>query len=239
MVNQQKKRKSKNKAIEVIIVVFSSIALGVMILGLFILWITNPYDTKEKRQVKPIYRATMKGVPGFRLTGVTIDKEYNSVIFNLKIVDGSSSSRSTEEEIEAMYRAIKQLEYYLNENDWAKSLYNDYTLRFQRTRPYALKCKVKYIDGEAVCYDIYNDAFFSITDFHIMKDLRLIDTRSGFGKTLDKEKAENISQFENLEEIHFWEPVNEESLTEFAKIMNKNNPECKIFVEREEFILPE
>ncbi|HZK34997.1 MAG TPA: hypothetical protein VFD33_06780, partial [Bacillota bacterium] len=42
-----------------------------------------------------------------------------------------------------------------------------------------------------------------------------------------------------LEEIHFWDSVNEESLTEFAKIMNKNNPECKIFVEREEFILPE
>jgi len=52
MINQQKKKKSKNKAIEVIIIVFSSIALGVLILGLFILWITNPYDTKEKKTSK-------------------------------------------------------------------------------------------------------------------------------------------------------------------------------------------
>ena len=200
----------------------------------------NPFKTDEQIQLKPIYRATMKGVPGFRLTGVRIDKEYNSARFDLKILDGSSSSRSREEEIEAIYRAVKQLEYYLNdEKDWAECLYNDYTLRFQRRGPYALDCAVKYIDGEAVCYHIYNDAFFSITDFHIMEDVQVMSMRSFEPGPFDEEKVEKISRFENLREIRFWEPVNEESLTEFAKIINKNNPQCKIFVEGEEFVLPD
>jgi hypothetical protein len=91
MKNQQKKKKAKNKAIEVIIIVFSSIALGVLILGLFILWITNPYDTKEKRQVKPIYKAAMRGGSGFWLTSVNIDEDSDSVSFRLEPIEWKHS----------------------------------------------------------------------------------------------------------------------------------------------------
>ena len=48
--------------------------LTVGLYGIFTLReILNPFKTDEQIQLKPIYRATMKGVPGFRLTGVTIE----------------------------------------------------------------------------------------------------------------------------------------------------------------------
>jgi hypothetical protein len=72
----------------------------------------------------------------------------------------------------------------------------------------------------------------------MMEDVQVINMISFYPRPLDKEKAEKISKFKNLREIYFRESVDEEALTEFAKIMKKNNPECKIFVRDEEFILP-
>ena len=242
MINQQKKKKSKNKAIEVIIIVFSSIALGVLILGLFILWITNPYDTKEKRQVKPIYKAAMRGVSGFWLTSVNIDEDSDSVSFRLEPIEWKHSGDFSEKELKKINKATKQLEAFLNKKDWSK-IHNKYKLVFWSGKQNYIYTQVKYVDGQAVFYQVFgNQAFFTITneitDLHMMEDVRVINMRSFYPRPLDIEKAEKISKFKNLREVYFREYVDEEALTEFAKIMNKNNPECKIFVGDEEFILP-
>jgi hypothetical protein len=237
MINQQKKKKTKNKAIEVIIIVFSSIALGVLILGLFILWITNPYDTKEKRQVKPIYKAAMKGVPGFRLTSVYINEKDDNVVFSLKSRKWEHSGSFSEKELEQIYKATKQLEAYLNENDWSR-IHNEYKMQFNPNKQNQLYTQVKYVDGQAVFYRVFSDRTNDTTDLHMMEDVQVINMISFYPRPLDKEKAEKISKFKNLREIYFRESVDEEALTEFAKIMKKNNPECKIFVRDEEFILP-
>ena len=237
MINQQKKKKSKNKAIEVIIIVFSSIALGVLILGLFILWGINPFDTKDKRQYKPVYKAAMRGVSGFWLTSVNIDEDSDSVSFRLKPIEWKHSGSFSEKELEQIYKATKQLEAYLNENDWSR-IHNEYKMQFNPNKQNQLYTQVKYVDGQAVFYRVFGDITNDTTDLHMMEDVQVINMISFYPRPLDKEKAEKISRFENLREIRFWEPVNEESLTEFAKIINKNNPECKIFVRDEEFILP-
>ncbi len=243
MINQQKKKKSKNKAIEVIIIVFSSIALGVLILGLFILWITNPYDTKEKRQVKPIYKAAMRGVSGFWLTSVNIDEDSDSVSFRLEPIEWKHSGDFSEKELKKINKATKQLEAFLNKKDWSK-IHNKYELVFWSGKQNYIYTQVKYVDGQAVFYQVFgSQALFTITneitDLHMMEDVRVINMRSFYPRLLDKEKAEKISKFKNLREIYFRESVDEEALTEFAKIMKKNNPECKIFVGDEEFVLPD
>lgn len=240
MINQQKKKKTKNKAIEVIIVVFSSIALGLMILGLIVLWGINPFDTKEKRQVKPIYRATMKGVPGFRLTGVTIDKEYNSVRFTFRLRNNTGSNSFTEEELQSINRAVEQLMRFLSAGNDVDYPYSRYTLKFQIGKtPIYINCHVTYLGGETFFTYLSSETSNNITDFHMMEDVRGIKTLCIFGDYLDKEKVEEISKFEKLEEIHFSRSVDEEKLLEFAKIINKNNPQCKIFVEGGEFVLPD
>jgi len=233
----QRKKKPINKALEAVIVVFSSIALGVLILGLFILWITNPYDTKEKRQVKPIYKAAMKGVPGFRLTSVYINEKDDNVVFSLKSRKWKHSGSFSEKELEQIYKATKQLEAYLNENDWSR-IHNEYKMQFNPNKQNQLYTQVKYVDGQAVFYRVFSDRTNDTTDLHMMEDVQVINMISFYPRPLDKEKAEKISKFKNLREIYFRESVDEESLTEFAKIINKNNPECKIFVRDEEFILP-
>ena len=237
MKNQQKKKKAKNKALEAIIVVFSSIALGLMILGLIVLWGFYPFNTKDKRQFKPVYKAAMKGVPGFRLTSVYINEKDDNVVFSLKSRKWEHSGSFSEKELEQIYKATKQLEAYLNENDWSR-IHNEYKMQFNPNKQNQLYTQVKYVDGQAVFYRVFGDITNDTTDLHMMEDVQVINMISFYPRPLDKEKAEKISRFENLREIRFWEPVNEESLTEFAKIINKNNPECKIFVRDEEFILP-
>ena len=243
MKNQQKKKKTKNKALEAIIVVFSSIALGLMILGLIVLWGINPFDTKDKRIVRPIYKAAMRGVSGFWLTSVNIDEDSDSVSFRLEPIEWKHSGDFSEKELKKINKATKQLEAFLNKKDWSK-IHNKYELNFGENNRNRLFTQVKYVDGQAVFYQVSNgQEFFTITneitDLHMMEDVRVINMRSFYPEPLDKEKAEKISKFKNLREIYFRESVNEESLTEFAKIINKNNPECKIFVGDEEFVLPD
>lgn len=242
MKNQQKKKKTKNKAIEVIIIVFSSIALGILIFALFISLTSSPFDTKDKRIVRPIYKAAMRGVSGFWLTSVNIDEDSDSVSFRLKPIEWKHSGDFSEKELKKINKATKQLEAFLNKKDWSK-IHNKYELNFGENNRNRLFTQVKYVDGQAVFYQVSNgQEYFTITneitDLHMMEDVRVINMRSFYPRPLDKEKAEKISKFKNLREIYFRESVDEEALTEFAKIMKKNNPECKIFVGDEEFILP-
>ena len=237
MIKQQKKKKTKNKALEVINIDYSSIALGVMILGLLILWITNPYDTKDKRQYKPVYKAAMRGVSGFWLTSVNINEKDDNVVFSLKSRKWEHSGSFSEKELEQIYKATKQLEAYLNENDWSR-IHNEYKMQFNPNKQNQLYTQVKYVDGQAVFYRVFSDRTNDTTDLHMMEDVQVINMISFYPRPIDKEKAEKISKFKNFREIYFRESVDEEALTEFAKIMKKNNPECKIFVRDEEFILP-
>jgi hypothetical protein len=233
------KKKQINEAIKIIIIVCLTISISITVLGFFILKdIYNHWGTKDVMQYQRIYKAAMEGVTGFRLAGVRINNENNSVVFILKLKDYRTSS-FTEEELEKIYKATCQLREYLNENERARSLHNEYLLRFEPNRPGLFNCYVKCIEGEAVFYRIFSSLQNRITSFHMMKDVRAIHMLYGFSSTLDTEKVEKISKFENLEEIYFYESVDEESLTVFAKIINKNNPQCKIFVGGEEFVLPD
>src|SRR5690554_8110389 len=164
MKNQQKKKKSKNKAIEVIIIVFSSIALGILIFALFISLTSSPFDTKDKRIVRPIYKAAMRGVSGFWLTSVNIDEDSDSVSFRLKPIEWKHSGDFSEKELKKINKATKQLEAFLNKKDWSK-IHNKYKLVFWSGKQNYIYTQVKYVDGQAVFYQVFgNQALFTITN---------------------------------------------------------------------------
>lgn len=106
--------------------------------------------------------------------------------------------------------------------------------------PIGATCNIRYVDGEAVLASIGTGGISNIiTDFYMMEDARYIYIKNTLHKPIDKERAERISKFENLEMISFGNISYVEGIHEFAKIINKNNPECKIIVKGEEFILPD
>ena len=236
MTSQTGKKKLTIKRL-ILVIIFLPLVLHISIISIDSLISTiNPFRGEEKKQIKPIYEAIIEGIEGTRLREVYINSIKNYVYFEIEFEDKPSKDKFgrkifTEDQIETVYKATQQLIAYLNENDWTRALYEEYKIIFNFGGRFTdSTSRVRYIDGQAAFYSIDFSAYNDITDIYMMEDVRRIRMVLGPSDTIDEERAERISRFKNLEYIIIHEYTDKELPVRFAKIINKNNPDCRIFM---------
>ena len=229
----KKSLKKRKKVIKYIIFL-----LIIIVCGYAIKRRISPFQTDEEKQLKPVYKATKKGISGFKFENVWIEEDDNYVWFMFKLKNYTGSNVYTEKELETINKAVEQLVKYLNDNQDFENLYNKYRLRFQLDNTnIVLDCDIEYINNQATFTYLHSETSNMITDYYMMKDVYSIAMYRGFETVFEEENIEKLEALDNLEEIYFASGVDKERVKEFAILMKDINPDCKIFHDSEEVVI--
>src|SRR5690554_3788460 len=95
MTSQTGKKKLTIKRL-ILVIIFLPLVLHISIISIDSLISTiNPFRGEEKKQIKPIYEATIEGIEGTRLREVYINSKKNYIYFEIQFEDKPSKDRKS------------------------------------------------------------------------------------------------------------------------------------------------